>query len=400
VPVFPFPVTLTKHQKLDARSGTLDPTIKLLNELIAIDSVNPSLVSGAAGEAEIASFVANQLTAIGLDVEVTEVTPGRPNVVGVLEGRASGPVLMFCGHLDTVGVERMDDPFDPVERDGRVYGRGSGDMKGGVAAMIEAARLIVAEGGPPVGRLIVAGVVDEEYASIGAEALVKQWQADAAVVTEPTDLIVAVGHKGFSWAEVVVEGRAAHGSRPAEGRDAILRMGRVLAAFEKLDRSLQSGPPHPVLGTGSLHASFITGGRELSTYPDLCVLQLERRTVVGEAPDSILRETEQILSQLSAEDAEFKASAKLLFSRLPYETPSESLLPESLETAVSRIGVNKGRAGMTYWTDAAILGEAGIPSVIFGPGGEGYHGLEEYVRVSEVIACREALASLCRSFLA
>ena len=376
----------------------MDSTISLLKELIPIDSVNPSLVPSGAGEKEIADYVANKMRSIGMDVEVTEVVPNRPNVVGVLESRNNGPSLMLCGHLDTVGVERMTDPFDPVERDGKLYGRGSGDMKGGVAAMIEAARLIAEEGGPKSGRLIVAGVVDEEYASIGAEALVKQWQADAAVVTEPTDLIVAVGHKGFAWAEVTTEGRAAHGSRPAEGRDAILRMGRVLSALEKLDRSLQSRPPHPVLGTPSLHASFINGGRELSTYPDRCVLQLERRTIIGEAPDVILDETEEILSNLRKQDSDFKGSAKLLFERSSYETPADSQLPARLEASANKVGINKGRAGMTYWTDAAILGEAGIPSVIFGPGGEGYHGLEEYVRVNEVIACREALAELCRTF--
>ena len=375
-----------------------DPTMKLLKELVAIDSVNPSLVPGGAGEAEVADLVAARLRSIGLDLEVTEVTPGRPNVVGVLESRVSGPSLMFCGHLDTVGVDRMTAPFDPVERNGKLYGRGSADMKGGVAAMIEAAALIANSGGPRAGRLIVAGVVDEEYASIGAEALVKSWKADAAVVAEPTDLTVAVGHKGFAWVEVISEGRAAHGSRPAEGRDAILRMGRVLSAFEKLDQTLQSRPPHPVLGTASLHASLINGGRELSTYPDRCVLQLERRTVAGEAPDVILRESEEILSRLGDEDSDFKGSARLLFERSPYETPADSQLPKTLEECARKVGVNKGRAGMTYWTDAAILGDAGIPTVIFGPGGEGYHGLDEYVRINEVISCRDALAELCRRF--
>ena len=377
---------------------TSDPTIKVLRDLIAIDSVNPSLVPGGAGEREAADFVAAQMRSIGMDTEVSEVTPGRPNVVGLLESGTSGPSLMFCGHLDTVGVERMTAPFDPIERDGRLYGRGSGDMKGGVAAMIEAARLIANSGGPQAGRLIVAGVVDEEYASTGAEALVKSWKTDAAVVTEPTDLIVAVGHKGFAWAEVTTEGRAAHGSRPAEGRDAILGMGRVLSALERLDRTLQSRPPHPVLGTPSLHASLINGGRELSTYPDRCVLQLERRTIVGEAPDVILQETEEILSNLRAEDSNFKGSSRLLFERSPYETPAESQLPTRLEDCAVRVGIDKGRAGMTYWTDAAILGAAGIPSVIFGPGGEGYHGLDEYVRINEVISCRDALAELCRRF--
>jgi acetylornithine deacetylase len=375
-----------------------DPTIKLLRDLVAIDSVNPSLVPGGAGESEIASFIASEMRSIGMDLEITEVSPGRPNVVGALEGRAQGKSLMFCGHIDTVGVEGMSSPFDPIERDGRLYGRGAGDQKGGVAAMIEAARSLANSGSMKAGRLIVAAVVDEEYASIGAESLVKNWHADAAVVTEPTDLIVSIGHKGFSWVEIATQGRAAHGSRPLEGRDAILRMGRVLSRLEKLDRQLQSQTPHPVLGTPSLHGSLIDGGRELSTYPDRCVLQIERRTIIGEPAKTALNEVEEILAALSQEDSEFKGSAQLMFSRAPYETPVGHDLPQMLESALSYLGRIAKRAGMTYWTDAAILGQAGIPSVIFGPGGAGYHGLEEYVRVEEVLVCRDALAKLAIDF--
>ena len=210
----------------------MDPFLDLLRDLVAIDSVNPSLVPGAAGEAQIAAAIAAHMRRIGLDVQVEEVVPGRPNVIGVLEGRGPGRSLMFCGHVDTVGVEGMEAPFTPEMRSGRLYGRGSQDMKGGVAAMIDAARM-VAERGLARGRLIVAAVVDEEYASIGADALVRNWTADGAVVTEPTDLQVAIGHKGFAWIEIETRGRAAHGSRPLDGRDAIMRMGRVLQRLER-----------------------------------------------------------------------------------------------------------------------------------------------------------------------
>ncbi len=224
---------------------------------------------------------------LGLGVEMQEAAPGRPNVIGVLDGGEPGRTLMLCGHIDTVGVDGMSAPFDPVERDGRLYGRGSQDMKGGVAAMIDAARL-ARDRGFRKGRLIVAAVVDEEYASLGADTLVTKWSADAAIVTEPTDLQIGVGHKGFAWAAIETRGRAAHGSRPRDGRDAILRMGRVLRALEQCDRELQSRAPHPVMGTASLHASIIDGGRELSSYPDRCRLQMERRTVVGETAESFM----------------------------------------------------------------------------------------------------------------
>jgi acetylornithine deacetylase len=367
-----------------------DPCISLLRDLVAIDSVNPSLVAGAAGETAIAQAIAAHMRTLHMDVALQEVAPGRPNVIGVAQGTAPGPSLMLCGHIDTVGVEGMRDPFDPVEREGRVYGRGTQDMKGGVAAMIDAVRVAL-ERGFKTGRLIVAAVVDEEYASIGAEALVSQCSADMAIVTEPTDLQIAIGHKGFAWVQVVTYGRAAHGSRPAEGRDAILRMGRVLSRLEALDRSLQARRPHPIMGTGSLHASLISGGRELSSYPDRCELTIERRTITGESSDRVEQEVQEILASLRNEDPEFAADMRLEFSRPPYELPTGHPLPAALAAAAQ---TTTAPVGMTFWTDAAILGAAGIPTVLFGPGGAGLHSVEEYVNVSDVIACRDALASL------
>lgn len=378
----------------------MDPTIKLLCDLVAADSVNPSLVAGGAGETEIARIIADELRSAGLDVEVAEAAPGRPNVVAILEGRRQGRSLMLCGHMDTVGVAGMEAPFDPIVRDGRLYGRGAEDMKGGLAAMLGAARAVATSGGLPAGRLIIAAVADEEYASIGAVALVARCSADAAVVPEPTDLVIATGHKGFTWVEITTEGIAAHGSRPREGRDAILRMGRVLARLEALDRKLQSRAPHPVLGTASLHASLINGGRELSTYPDRCVLHMERRSITGEGRDTALAEVEAILASLRSEDDQFRASAKVLFDRRPYETPLNHFLIPALETALAKAGRVPSRGGVSFWTDAAILGHAGIPSVIFGPGGAGLHGTEEYVEVDKVLACRDTLVELARTVCA
>ena len=244
----------------------------------------------------------------------------------------------------------------------------------------------------------MAAVADEEYASIGADALVEKWTADAAVVTEPTDLRVAVGHKGFSWIEIETRGRAAHGSRPLDGRDAILRMGRVLSRLERLDQDLQSRRPHPIMATGSLHGSLIGGGRELSSYPDRCTLQMERRTIAGE-PDTLpLEEVLAILSDLRAEDPEFEASARAMFGRPPYEIPRDHALTRALEDVLRRTGREPGITGMTFWTDAAVLGHAGIPSLLFGPAGAGLHGVEEYVEIASVLACRDALADLARAF--
>ena len=376
----------------------MDRARQLLRDLVAINSINPSLVPGAPGEAQAAECFAQYLREAGLDVTVTEVAKGRPNVVGVLEGAQPGPALMLCGHLDTVGVDGMDAPFTPVERDGRLYGRGTQDMKSGLAACLGAARLLAAEG-LQRGRVLVAAVVDEEYASIGAEALVRDWRADGAVITEPTDLSVAIAHKGFAWLELNSHGRAAHGSRPDEGRDAILAMGRVLGVLERFDQELRARPTHPLLGSGSLHASTIAGGTEASMYPAHCRLLMERRTLPGEDGARALHEVEQMLAVLARNDPEFRADVRLVVDRPGYDLDERAELVQQLIVAGRARGLEARISGMTYWTDAAILGAAGIPTVIFGPRGAGLHSLVEYVELASVDECAYTLAALARQFL-
>ena len=376
----------------------MDPVVDLLRELVAIDSINPSLVPGGAGEAAVAERIAAALRPGGIDVEVTDVAPERPNVVGVVEGRAPGRSLIFCGHMDTVGVEGMAAPFDPAVRDGRLHGRGSQDMKSGVAAMVDAAVRVARNGGLQRGRLVVAAVADEEHASAGAEALVEVHSGDGAVVTEPTDLRVATAHKGFEWVEIETRGRAAHGSRPADGRDAILHMGRVLGRLETVEAELGSGPTHPRLGRASLHASTIHGGQALSVYPDRCVLGVERRTLVGEPSDAGLNEVREALSSLSGEDGDFEASARQLLTRPPHEIADDHAVCRGLREILRRRGLDDTPTGMSFWTDAAILGRAGTPAVLFGPTGAGLHGPDEYVEIDSVRVCRDALVELIRAF--
>ncbi len=339
------------------------------------------------------------MRAIGLDVQRQEAAPGRPNVIGVLEGSEPGRSVMFCGHLDTVGVTGMDAPFDPVIRDGRLYGRGAQDMKGGVAAMIDAARVARA-GGFRKGRIVIAAVVDEEYASLGADALVREWKADAAVVTEPTDLQIGIGHKGFAWAAVETRGRAAHGSRPAEGRDAILRMGRVLARARTLDRELQSRPPHPLLGTGSLHASIIEGRTRVEQLSGS--VPAATRT-----PHSPRRERRDV----RARDGSPARGVVRRRSRAR-RVDEAHVLPSALRIAGDRrTAARAAGCGGIRRRDGAdrrdelldrcreFLAEAGIPSVLFGPGGAGLHSREEYVTIDDVVTCRDALASLALNWL-
>jgi acetylornithine deacetylase len=371
----------------------MDPVIALLRELVAIDSVNPSLVEGGAGEAAIAGFIGEWMRRAGFDVRVDEIAPGRLNVIATAEGAGDGPTRMLCGHTDTVGVEGMVAPLTAECRDGRLYGRGAQDMKGGVAAMMAGAAAWLKTGRRGTGRVIVAAVADEEYASLGAEAVAREWRADEAVIPEPTDLDLGIAHKGFSCAQVVVHGRAAHGSRPADGRDAILRMGRLLNRIEAKDRTLQSMAPHVLLGAPSMHTGTIRGGSSLSTYPAECVLTVERRIVAGEPTSACVDELEQMAAALRADDPEFDCEIRVLLARPPYLISPDAAVIRSLGAAVTpRFGSRPVR-GLSYWTDAAILGEAGTPTVIFGPRGAGLHSVEEYVELEDVIGCRDVFAA-------
>jgi acetylornithine deacetylase len=375
-----------------------DPVISLTADLVAIPSVNPSLVPGAAGEGDVARFLEERLRKAGLEVESSAVLPGRPNVVGVLSGRASGPTLLLCGHTDTVGVEGMDAPFDPVVRDGRLIGRGAQDMKGGLASMVHAAETAASTGTVRRGRLVVACVVDEEFASAGADALAAAWRADGVIIPEPTDLQVGIAHRGFSAAEIVMHGRAAHGSRPSEGRDAILRMGRVLARLEARDRWLQAQTPQPFVGTGSLHASLIEGGGELSSYPARCRLHYERRTLPGEPLTVAADDLQAIVDELRAEEPDLVADVRLLLARPAYGLDAAHPLVQGLLAACVAAGVTSAPAGVSFWTDAAVIGPVCGPAVLFGPRGGGLHSPAEHVRLDDLVACRDVFLRLIEAW--
>jgi acetylornithine deacetylase len=362
---------------------------ELVASLVAIDSVNPALVPGGAGEAAIAEFVAAWLRDAGLDVELDEAAPGRPSVVATAPGTGGGRSLMLNAHLDTVGVEGMERPFDPVVRDGRLYGRGAYDMKAGLAACMLAAGRLRSERLP--GDVVVAAVADEEHASIGVQSVLGRWRTDAAIVTEPTSLQVCVAHKGFAWAEVETRGRAAHGSRTAEGVDAITRMAPVLTRLAELQSALEARPRHELVGTGSVHASLIEGGQELSSYPARCVLSLERRTVPGETAEDVRRECESLADGIEG------AEARLGLVREPFSVDPDAEVVSAVSRAAEAVtGRHAVHYGETYWMDAAFIQAAGIPTAVFGPGGQGAHAVEEWVDLASVEACAEGLVLAAR----
>jgi acetylornithine deacetylase len=361
----------------------------LTSDLVAIDSVNPSLVDGGAGESEIAAFVAGWARDNGLEADLLEETPARPSVIVRARGTGGGRTLLLCGHIDTVNVEGMTDPHAPRVEGGRLHGRGAYDMKAGVAAALIAAREAARSG--LRGDVVVAAVADEEHASLGVQEALRALRADAAIVTEPTELELVVAHKGFVWIEIEVTGVAAHGSRPHLGVDAIVKSGPILTALGDLDATLGQRT-HPLLGRGSVHASVIEGGVELSSYPARCVIGLERRTLPGETGADIEREVGDLLDRCRGADPALVVEQRTLLVREPFEVDEDSEIVSAVTAAAGEVlGAPPPIAGASYWADAAFIAAAGIPTVMFGPSGEGAHALEEWVSLADTEVVTETL---------
>jgi len=367
---------------------------KLTQEMTRINSVNPSLTPDGKGEAELGTYVAEKLKELGLEVTVSEIAPGRLNTVGVLKGSGGGKSLLLNAHLDTVGVEGMTiDPFGGELIDGRVYGRGSQDMKGSLAAMIAAVKALRDSGVSLRGDLLITAVADEEHSSIGTEELVKEFKADGAIVTEPTDMHLCRAHRGFIWFEVETIGRAAHGSRYNEGIDANMRMGRFLAELEKLEQELLQRTPHELAGPPSLHAALIQGGTEISKYAGNCKLTIERRTVPGETVEVCTKELQDIIDRLAEQDSSFKATVKAAFWREPFEVQEDAEIVQIMDKALDeRLGHHPEHTGQTFWTDAALIADTGADTVLLGPVGYGLHSAEEWVEMQSVVDLAYVLA--------
>ena len=365
----------------------------LTAQLVAIESINPDVVTSGSGEGEVARFVADWCERAGLETTLTEPAPGRPNVVAVARGSGGGRTLILNAHTDTVGVAGMTDPFEARLDGGRLYGRGTYDMKGSLAACMlataEAARRRLR------GDVVVTAVSDEEFASVGTAAVAASIRAYAAIVTEPTEMQLAIAHRGFVCFEIETIGRAAHGSRPHLGIDAIAKMGRVLVGIEELDRELRAHPTHARLGSGSVHASLIEGGQEYSSYPARCLLQAERRTIPGETAELAEGEIQEILSASGRDDPEFSGEVRVVASREPFEVAEDAELVEIVRrSGTSVTGVEPDVVGVSFWADSALLAAAGILTVLFGPRGEGAHAEIEWVDIGDLERCVEIYAAV------
>jgi len=372
--------------------------VALARALIKTDSRNPTLAPDSPGEGDCARTLASVLDDWGFDVRLLESVPNRPNVVASI-GPADAPALMLNGHLDVVSIEGMvHQPFDADVRGDRIYGRGSADMKGGVAAMCAAAAIGATSNAER--RILITAVVDEEYESLGMRALLADGiRADAAIITEPTRLAICPAHRGFAWIDVALTGRAAHGSRYDIGVDAITHAGLLLAELDRLEHTRDAGPRHPLLGRGSLHASKIQGGVGMSTYPESCNLAIERRMLPGESVEKALKEITDACGVVKARNPRFDARVALVTAQLPSDVPVDSPIVQRLRGALERENVPVKVEGLSAWTDAALLNEAGIPTICFGPGDIALaHSAEEFVELSQILTASRVLGELVREW--
>ena len=367
----------------------------ILQKMVQINSTNPSLHPTGAGEAEVADYAQSLLADLGCATQRFEPEPGRVSVVGSRLGSGGGHSLMLNAHLDTVDVEGMAEPFSGAIRDGKLFGRGSQDMKGAMAAQIGALKMVADAGLTLRGDIHIAGVADEEFASIGVQSILPHYQPDAVIVTEPSDLEISIAHKGFIWFEVKTTGRAYHGSRPDMGIDANMRMGRFLAKLDRLEQELANRPPHRLLGPPSLHAATLTGGSAWSAYAAECTLGVERRTIPGETAEQAEQEIQQLIDELIAEDPEIKIEFKTILVNDWFEVDEGAPIVNSLKKATqSVLGETAPIIGQHFWTDAAYHSTAGSDTVLIGPTGHGLHSAEEWVDVDSVIHLAEILAQV------
>jgi acetylornithine deacetylase len=364
--------------------------ISLLSDLVAINSVNLTL-SGGAGEREIAEHIQVRLAGFGLDAALQKVDGDRANTVALIRGKNRGTSLLLNGHIDTVGVEGMESPFS-LRRDGdRLYGRGAYDMKGSIAVMLALAEHFAKT--PPAGDVWLTFVADEEDRSLGTDYLVRNWLPIlpslpwGAIFLEPTEENTGVAHKGFSWFEVEIFGKAAHGSRPELGIDAIMPLRAALTELDIIRSELSARTPDLLLGCPSLHGGIIRGGTELSVIPAHASLQWERRTLPDEKPESVSEELIRVARAVERLPEGHRVKQREIFRRLPYRCPPDAEILNRLKKA----SPGSKQVGLSFWADSALMGFAGVPSLLFGPVGHGAHAVDEWVSLKSLVKVYDVL---------
>jgi acetylornithine deacetylase/succinyl-diaminopimelate desuccinylase-like protein len=374
----------------------------LLRSLVDIDSVTPWLIPGAAGEGEIARFIADWLADLPVEVTIEEVEPGRPNVLARFRGAPGGPTLCLNAHSDTVGYANWADIARVPRREGdRLVGLGAADDKAGCAVALLALREIAISGRRLRGDLLVACTVDEEGASIGTSDLVKRHRIDAAIVLEPDTLgRVITEHQGFGWIDVIVRGKPAHGSSPDEGVDAIVCLGEIVVGLDRIDREQYRAHPDPLNGRVVFHTGTISGGTDYATYPGRAILGIEIGTLPGETLADRVREIEGVIAEVVARHPGSRGEVHVALEREPFKAAGHEALAEALSIASERVdGRPLERVGLNAWTDAALMQNAGIPTVLFGPLGGNYHAPGEWVSIGETVRAATILEEAVTAYL-
>lgn len=371
--------------------------VSLLTDLVAINSINRTLSDGP-GEQEIAEYCTRNLTNLQLDTEVQEVGPNQCNVVAVVPGEDRRRSVLLNAHLDTVGVDGMDEPFTLRRKADRLFGRGTYDMKGSIAIMILLAEYFTGHR-PPLDVLFTL-VSDEEDKSTGMEYLVEKWLPRTppapvgAIFLEPTEEDIGVCHKGFTWYELTVTGKAAHGSRPEQGIDAILPLRSAMDELNTIQQTLHGGTPDPMLGRPAIHSSIVRGGSELSVIPGRSCFQWERRTLPDESPALFAGELDRIIEAVKKHPGGHTVEGREFFVRPPYRTPKDAEILRRLEN----VAPQARQIGLSFWADSALAGAMGIPSILFGPKGHGAHAIDEWVSLKSLVNVYEILKKLVIDF--
>ncbi len=376
--------------------------VQLLADLVRIESVTPWLVPGGAGESAIVAHLAELLDRPGINLEIEEVQPGRPNLIATVHGRLPGPTLCLNAHADTVGYANWQDEALQPRIDGdRLYGLGACDDKAGCAAMVQTLAAL-ADDPPASGSLLAAFVADEEALSVGTEHLVKRAGIDAAIVIEPHGLDeVVVAHQGFGWIDITTYGVAAHGSAPDQGVDSIAHMSEVLAGLRALDRDAYGPTSGMPCGKTVFHASTIGGGTDYATYPSRTTLGIEIGTQPGERLGNRVAEIEAIFAAVTEREPAFRGEITIQLERDPFTSAGHERLLHDLNMAFREVhGSVPVEVGLNAWTDAALLQSAGIPTVLIGPAGGNLHAPGEWVSLAELNQLCGILEATARAFLA
>jgi succinyl-diaminopimelate desuccinylase len=356
-----------------------------LAELVRIESINPETWPGGSGEGAVARRVAEELRAMGLEPRLQDAAPGRTSVVATLAG--AGPrTLLLEAHTDTVQAEGMSEPFSGRVAGGRLYGRGACDDKASVAAFVGALRALGRAGVTPPVNVVLAATAGEEFAGRGIQALLASGlRADGAVVGEPTGLDVVVAHKGCVRAELHVQGRAAHSSRPQAGRNAIEAAAAIVTGLVAALGPALAARGHPLVGAPTLAFTQIAGGVGVNTIPERCVVRFDRRVVPGETPASALAEMRQALAGLRLPDGIRAEIRDPFIMDGPMAADPEGPLARALLAGARRHRPGAALTGVAYGTDAGRIAAHGVPAVVFGPGDIARaHSAEEWVDLAEV----------------